>query len=904
MPLDPGTRLSVYEVTAKIGEGGMGEVYQARDTKLNRDVALKVLPDLFASDPDRLARFQREAEVLASLNHPNIATIHGLEESDGIRALVLELVEGPTLAERIAQGPIPLDETIAIASQIADALEAAHEQGVIHRDLKPANVKVKDDGTVKVLDFGLAKALDPSPVGDPSLSPTLTAAATQMGVIMGTAAYMAPEQAKGKVADKRADVWAFGVVLYEMLTGRRTFEGGDVSEVMAKVITSDPDWNALPTALPPALATYLRRCLQKDPRERLRDIGDVRLAMAGAFDLPAPSPVDLPETPVAVPQTRVWQRPLPLAVGAIALFLIGGFSVWAVTRPEPTPAPDRMRFTLVPPDTAPLGLAGPRHDLAISADGTLVVYDGPGTGTGPELNLRRIDQLEAASLRGTAPRGQAPFVSPDGEWVGFQTGNTSLQKVSILGGPAVALTESPSPIFGASWGADDQIIFGTAGAGLFRVSGGGGDPEVLTTPDTEQGEGYHMWPFIIPDRDAVVFVIGTSAPLTTGQLAVLDLATGDVTRLGLAGVSPHYVLTGHLVYAAEDGSLRAVPFDASSLEVTGNPVPLIEGVVVKTSGAADFSISDNGRLVYALSSGVGTQRSLVWVDREGSEEPIEMPPRPYYAARLSPDGTRIAVEVRDENVDVWVHDLGRGTQTRLTFDEGLDRFPVWTPDGERIAFSSDREGGTRDIFWKLAVGTGQPERVVSYPDQALDSWSWTPDGQSLLINENGRDISMVTLGGDQARQPVLEEDFPEGTPEISPDGNWMAYRSAESGRSEIYVRPFPDVAGGKWQISTEGGNYPAWSPDGRELFYNVGPTVMGVTVETEPTFSAGIAAPLVEGNYVYALGQGRNFDISPDGRRFLMLKNVGDIGTEEAAPPQINVVLNWFEELTERVPLP
>ena len=908
MPLSPGTRLGHYDVTALLGEGGMGQVWQATDTQLNRQVALKILPAAFAADPDRLARFKREAQILASLNHPNIAAIYGIEQSDDTKALVLELVEGPTLADRIAQGPMPLDEALPIAKQIVDALEAAHEQGVIHRDLKPANVKVRPDGTVKVLDFGLAKAFQPD-ASDPNMSasPTisLSAAATQMGMVIGTAAYMSPEQAKGTVADKRADIWAFGVVLLEMLTGHPVFSGETVSETLAAVMMKEPEWGRSPAELPSKLDDLIRRCLQKDPRQRVRDIGDVRLAIEGGFETTARAL----SAPVAVPQLQVWQQPAVISLMVLIAAILAGLAGRAVSRPEPTPAPDLMRFTIGPPDAAPLGPGSLARDLAISPDGGQLVYWSSGQTTGaPQLTLRPLAQLVGAPLRG-GEGGYGPFVSPEGEWVGFVDSTARiLQKVSIFGGPPVTLTETSTPILGASWGADDQIVFGRVTAGLFRVSGGGGDAEALTTLDTEQGEIHHVWPFIIPGREAVVFVIASGSMRISGQLAVLDLDTGEVTRLGLAGVSPHYVSTGHLVYAAEDNSLRAVPFDATSLEVTGNPVPLVEGVSVKPTGAANFSISDNGRLVYALggATGFGAPRSLVWVDREGREEPIAMPPRPYFSARLSPDGTRVAVEVRDENTDIWVHDLARGTQTRLTFDPGLDRFPVWTPDGERIAFSSDRGGGPFDVFWKLAVGTGQPELVVSDPDRRLDAWSWTPDGQSLLLNEAGIDIGIVTLGGDQTRQPVLEDAFREGSPEVSPDGRFMAYRSAETGRLEIYVRPFPDVDGGKWQVSTEGGNYPAWSPDGRELFYRqpAGMAVMGVTVETEPTFSVGIPEIRVEGDYVYAPGQGRNWDISPDGQRFLMLKNADQLGTEDAGPPQITVVLNWFEELKARVPVP
>ena len=471
MSLSPGSRLGVYKVSAKIGEGGMGEVWQARDTKLDRDVALKVLPEAFTSDPDRLARFEREAKVLASLNHPNIGSIYGLEEAEGVKALVLELVEGPTLADRIKQGPIPLDEALPIAKQIAEALEAAHEQGVIHRDLKPANIKVKDDGTVKVLDFGLAKALDPNPEGDPSQSPTLTAAATQMGVIMGTAAYMSPEQAKGKVADKRADVWAFGVVLFEMLTGRRMFEGDDVSELMAGVIKSDPDWDALPTELPPAVMTYLRRCLQKDPRERIRDIGDVCLAMSGAFDVPASPPVESPQPAVVVPQLQVWQRPVPALLVVLATLAIGGLAVWALNPSPPTQRTSRVAISV--PPSRPVVQSASFPDVAISPDGRRIVYQ-----AGVGLDVRSLDQLESVALRGLEAAGN-PFVSPDGAWVGFTSG-TQLQRVSSLGGPPVTICTVPASLRGASWGPDDVIVFGVNGVdGLWQVPMVGGGPDAV-----------------------------------------------------------------------------------------------------------------------------------------------------------------------------------------------------------------------------------------------------------------------------------------------------------------------------------------------------------------------------------------------------------------------------------------
>ena len=903
MALAPGSRLGSYEVTAEIGAGGMGIVYRARDTKLGRDVALKVLPDLFADDPERLARFQREARVLASLNHPNIASIYGLEESGDTRALVLELVEGPTLAERIAQGAIPVEEALPIAKQIAEALEAAHEAGVIHRDLKPANVKVKADGVVKVLDFGLAKALEGDAGSDPSESPTLTAAATRMGVIMGTAAYMSPEQARGKVVDKRADIFAFGAVLFEMLTGKRAFEGRDVSETLGGVLRLDPDWDALPTNTPPRLSTLLRRCLEKELRQRVQAVGDVRLAMEGAFETPVPQ-----RTEAAVaPLLKVWQRPIPAALLALVIAAIASLTVWTVTRPQGVQA-DLMRFVIVPPSTAPLSSRGTRQDLAISPDGSQVVYMSPDpSATGPQFNLRPIDQLVGAPLRG-GEGGVGPFVSPGGEWVGFIGFSNPgiLRKVSIFGGPPVTLTESPDSIYGASWGADDQIIFGTFGAGLFRVPGGGGEPEALTTLDTEQGEVNHLWPFIIPGREAVVFVIGTGAPLTTGQLAVLDLDTREVTRLGLAGVSPHYVSTGHLVYAAEDGSVRAVPFDATSLEVTGNPVPLVEGIMVKPSGAADFSISDNGRLVYALGEVGGAVRTMVWVDGEGLETALPLPARPYRDPRLSPDGRRVAVRVADESRnDLWVFDVQSAAGLRLTNEASVGA-PIWTPDGERIIFTWNKEPPNA-LFWIPADGSGEAERLTT-PDAVGGDFptSVSPDGQAVvfvrLLDVGHRELWQVPLDGERTPQPVVQGEFSRGNAALSPDGQWLAYRSNQSGAVEVYLQPYPGP-GSTTPVSIGGGDSPVWSHDGRELFYRVGNRMMVVEVETEPTLRVNPPEELWEEPYYnLPLGVGvRQYHVAPDGR-FLMMRQ-GAVTDDDTALPELVVVLNWFEELKARVPV-
>ena len=902
MPLSPGTRLGHYDVTSLLGEGGMGQVWQATDTQLGRQVALKILPDAFADDPDRLARFKREAQILASLNHPNIAAIHGIEESEGTRALVLELVDGPTLADRISKGPIPLDEALPIAKQVAEALEAAHEAGVIHRDLKPANIKVREDGTVKVLDFGLAKALDITPSGDPSESPTLTAAATQMGVILGTAAYMSPEQARGKVVDKRADIWAFGAVLHEMLTGKRAFEGRDVSETLAGVIKSEPSWNRLPADLPAKLDNLLRRCLEKEPRERVRDIGDVRLAMKGAFE----TTVATPSATVVAQPSQFWQRPLAALSILVMAVLVTGLAAWIFMRPTP-PAPQPLaQFVLQTPPGGVVRSVGAYSEVAISPDGTRVVYaSGQGPAQNRRLYLRQLGGLDATPLRGTEG-GNAPFFSPDGQSVGFLTipGNI-LKKVSVLGGPAVTIVEPDSPR-GMSWGPDETIVFGSP-RGLMRVPAVGGEPEPLTTVDPEQGETEHRHPDVLPNLTGVLFT-AWSGSAEDSRLAVVSLETGAVSYLLTGGSQPRYSPTGHIVYGV-GGTLRAVGFDADRLELTSNnPVPVVENVETRGS-AASFALARNGSLVYVTGagSGVGAQRSLVWVDREGREEPLAMPLGPYQNPRVSPDGLRVAVDVLDpENSDIWIHDLVRGTETRLTTDPANDFAPLWTPDGGRVVFTSDREGQPA-LFLKHADTPGDAEQLGTSSDRAgIAPTSWSDEGQTLLfweVGATGSDIGLISMEGDRATELLLDTEFFETTPAISPDGGWMAYDSNEAGQSEVYVQRFPTL-GGKQTISTDGGRQPLWSPDGRELFYRAPSGMMRVPVlETEPTFRAGTPEVLFETQY-YFPGAARTYDLAPDGQRFLIVKEgaVTD-DADTSAQTQIVLVENWFEELKRLVPI-
>ena len=881
MPLSAGARIGVYEVVAAIGAGGMGEVYRARDTRLNRDVALKIVSELFAADADRLARFTREAQTLASLNHANIAAIYGLEETApattsgqvAIRALVMELVEGEDLSERIVRGPIPLDEALAIANQIATALAAAHEQGIIHRDLKPANVKVRPDGTVKVLDFGLAKAMEPAGSSVVvSQSPTITTPAmmTGVGMILGSAAYMSPEQARGKSVDKRTDIWAFGCVLYEMLSGRRVFDAEDVSMTLASVMMKDPDWSALPEDVPAHIRTVVRRCLEKDRQKRLADIAVAQFLInepAGPSVGATPAQAVLLEPPK---RTRVMRLIAAGVAAMIALAATVGFTWW-LTRPT---APLLVRFTITPPSTQPLTIQGFQRDIAITPDGRHIVYrTGPAGTIGTQLAVRSLDQLDARILTGISGI-RSPFISPDGHWIGFFEGNGGeIKKVSILGGPPIALCKYTGNPYEASWGADDTIIFATndRATGLLSVGAGGGEPKILTTPDTAHGEADHVFPFVLPGGRAVLFTIQMQGQsVDNAQIAVLDLKTGQKKTLIRGGSDARYVDTGHLIYGVA-GTIRAVRFDLGRLEVTSDPIPVVEKVTTSaTTGMSDFVLSQNGTLAYIPGGiGGGLGRTLVWVNRQGREESIKAQPRGYLLPRISPDGTRVALDVRDQENDIWIWDLKRETLTRLTFDPGVDQFPVWTPDSKRIIFNSSRSGAS-NLYWQAADNTGTIERLTTSPD-VQNPTSISPDGTRVLFVDqspkNNLDIGVLTILNAQAPptrsataaapgQPLLNTTFAEANGEISPNGRWMAYQSNESGTYQIYVRPFPNVDGGRWQISTTGGTKPLWAHNGRELFYDGNGALMAVAVQaTDTTFSAGNPTKLFDtGPYAFNTG--------------------------------------------------
>jgi serine/threonine-protein kinase len=887
-----GATLGPYRVLDKLGEGGMGVVYRARDTTLQRDVAVKVLPEHLGGDPDRVARFQREAEALAALNHPNIAHIYGLETGGASPAIVMELVEGPTLADRLRAGRIPLDEALAIARQIAEALEAAHERGIVHRDLKPANVKVTADGSVKVLDFGLAKVIEPIGEGFAEManSPTLTARGTQMGVILGTAAYMAPEQAKGKPIDKRADLWAFGCVLYEMLTGRRAFEGDDVSDTLASVLKLAPDFDAVPASTPPSIVKLLRRCLEKDRKKRLADAADARLEIDEALAASdADSTQRLRAAPGGVP---VRTTALIVVAALIAGGLLAGLAVWTRSSPlDPRP----VRFIAVAEPFDVVGLAGNSNDLAIAPDGTKVVLTAP---AGGQLAVRDLQTLGTTQLSSVGRMAYGPFISPDGAWVGFNDqSDGTIKRVSILGGPTVEIGPAGGGgVRGASWGEDDTIVFGTVStSGLWRIPAGGGTPEEISTAAPGVS---HAWPDILPGGRAVLFTI-LAQPVEQSQIALLDLETREHTVLISGGSYPRYVPTGHIVYGV-DGALRAVGFDLRRRQVTTSPVPVVDGVLTKASGSADFAVAGNGSLVYLRGTAQGASRTLVWVDRSGREEPLAAPPRAYFYPRLSPDGTRVALDVRDEENDIWIWDLARETMTRLTFDPGLDRMPVWSPTGDRIAFSAQRDVGS-NLYWTAANATGTAERLTDSENEQY-TMSFTPDGEILFVEGRESFDLMAVPVQDTDRRPraLVESSYAEWNGEVSPNGRWLAYQSNESGRNEVYVRPFPDVEGGRWQVSTDGGTRPVWRRDGGELFYYFAGRVTAVPIESGSAFVPGTPTVLFEGDYA-APQIGRVFDVTADGQRFILIKDSEAVGGDEQR--QVLAVLNWFPELQRLVPV-
>jgi eukaryotic-like serine/threonine-protein kinase len=899
-----GRRIGVYQVLAPLGAGGMGEVYRAHDTKLGRDVAVKILPAEFTSHPDRLARFEREARILATLNHPHIGAIHGLEDSDGVLALVLELVEGETLADRIARAApkgtgLPVKMALDIARQIADALDGAHEKGIVHRDLKPANIKITPEGIVKVLDFGLAKAASSDGVHpDLSQSPTITVGGTHEGMILGTAAYMSPEQARGLSTDRRTDIWAFGCVLYEMLTGRVAFAGQTVSDTIAAILEREPAWDALPATLPAGIDRLLRRCLEKGPTHRLRDAGDVLIEIDEAHAVRA-EPASKKR---AFPRgTASWAVPATAIIAVVIAF-------WSwINRPQ-QPVSDSSgtatRFTIQFPIEEPMiGAIGVGSQIALSPDGSQLAYVARAIQGVNHLYLRKIDQLESRRIAGT-DEAFDPFFSADGEWIGFFAGQ-KLMKVALAGGlPQTIYDFGPSAApSGASWTPDDSVVFAKAGAGLWKVSAAGGTPTAITTLKSNEVD--HLWPDVLPGGKAVLFtaVTATGDP----QIYAQSLETGERRAL-VRGVGPHFLPTGHVAYGL-GGSLFVLPFDATRLDVAGEALKVVDNVFSKggaPAGVAQAAFSHVGSLAFV--STTPPPVALVWVDRSGQERSLNVPTRSYFQPRLSPDEQRLAVmiggAIGNTSADIWVWDFSHENLSRVT-DDGNHNYLQWTPDGHRVSFLSQTgpvsSGGRGTISWKLVDNSNAAIETLLSGQPAGPPLSWSPDGRVLafvnLHPVTRGDIWTVRVDEKSQPRPFLQTRFAEGSPTFSPDGRWLAYVSDESGRSEVYVQPFPGP-GARIAISTGGGSEPVWPRRGHELFYRNGDSMMAVEVTTGPTFTAGKPRRLFDGRYARSTALWPNYDVTADGQRFLMVKGV----EEFTFPTQINVVLNWDRELKRLVP--
>lgn len=887
MLLTQGHKLAHYEILAPIGKGGMGEVYRARDVKLGRDVAIKVLPEEFAGDEERIARFKREANILASLNHSNIASIYGLEHTDtnDIHYLVLELVEGETLADRITHGPIPIEEAIPMFLQIASGLDAAHEKGIIHRDLKPANIKLTPDEDIKILDFGLAKAFaDDSSDANSSLSPTITRNATRAGVILGTAAYMSPEQARGKRVDKRADIWSFGVVFYEALSGKRVFTGETVSDVLAAVLTRDVDFGALPDATPPNVRRLLRRCFERDPKRRLRDIGEARIALEEG---PAPEP--------AAKESDSGTRSSVVAGLLALLFVAGAAALWGWLRPVAAPPRPVARLQLALPGD--FHLPGHRSPgVAISADGRLIAL--PVVNKEGELQLSLYHMENGAVDTMPALREATdPFFSPDGKWLGY-VHDERLTKVAVGEGEPVALAEAHNETgFGECWTQDDAIIFSpNYDKGLWRVSAGGGEATMLTEPDAARKEVGHWFPQILPDGRHVLFT-NYSTPIQDRRIEVLSLDSGERKTIVEGGFFGRYVPSGHLIYLGRDGALMAQRFDLEKLEAEGLPIPLTGDVYANTDGHASLDFAGNGTLVYAPITAMSPDRNLVWVDRKGNVEPVRAEPRRYMHPRLSPDQQRIAVTVENGvSSDIWVLERSSGTLSRISFGDGADFNPIWSPNGRRLFYTSEKN--VLNIYVRAADASSDEEPVLSTRYDTLET-SISPTGDRLAFLGRYQQADGSSLDGAW----LLPTDG-HGTAQLvaagaenavfSPDGRFIAYASNASGRSEVYVQTVAGEAG-KRQVSVDGGTDPLWSADGRELFFRNGKDMLSATVETSGGLRTGRPHVLFEWNYDYGR-RTRNYDVAPDGR-FLMVQV-----PESAERSRVVVVLNWFSELKRLLP--
>jgi serine/threonine protein kinase len=905
MALATGTRLGTYEITGTLGAGGMGEVYRARDTRLGRSVAIKVLPSAFAADPDRVPRFEREAQVLASLNHPHIAALYGMEQTgEAVSAhfLIMELVEGETLLERLQRGPLPVIEALAIAVQIADALECAHERGVVHRDLKPANVKITPDDKVKVLDFGLAKAMDSSPAASsPANSPTLSVLATQAGLVMGTAAYMSPEQAKGLATDRRSDVFSFGVVLYELLTARQPFRGDTAAEIMASVIIREADLTVLPAGLNPRIREVIARCLEKSPKKRWQAMGDLKLELEALIAAPHHIGASSSGQTQAV-RSPLWTRAIPVAAAVLVTAMVSTLATRWLT---PPPSREVYRFSM----------ASPRinqnfQSLAWSPDGSKLVYLTIGQLGVRQLMLRTMSDLEARPIAGAAGQISSPVFSPDGRSVVFASlgAELALKKIAITGGAAVTLCTLTPPYSGPDWKGND-ILFAQP-SGVMRVSADGGEPELIVKVGPNERIAS---PQYIDDRGTMLFSLTTEPLLSAGwEKGQVIVQNPDGTRQVIAtGASDaRYLSSGHIVFVA-GSTLMAVPFDAATRRMRGSPVPVVEGVARGASQrfAGHYAVSASGALAYvpALSAQAVAQRTLALVDMNGKAQSLMAPANAYLHPRVSPDGTRIVVAT-DTGTEsaIWILEVsGNSLPSRLTF-EGNNQAPIWSPDGQWITFQSDRDG-RGGLFRQRADGSGSAERLTtSEPMQAHFPYSWSPDGKTLTFRVAADAANHIwTWSNDDRTTKLLMPGAPAAvTSEFSADGRWLAYASNELNpmAHQVFVQPFP-LTGAKYQVNPMTASTPVWSRDGKRLFFAFANRIFSATIQTTPTFTAGQSVEIKLPNIMPSSAQLRHYDLMPDGKHFLVVLQTAADGAQQA-PTQINIVLNWLDELKAKTAAP
>ncbi len=887
----------------------MGEVYKARDTRLDRAVAIKILPAVLAADPQFRERFDREARAISQLSHANICTLYDVGQHEGTAFLVMELLDGESLEQRLARGahagsPLPLSDALAIAIQIAGALAVAHRAGIVHRDLKPGNIFLVRSGRAssppiaKLLDFGLAKTSAPAvTIGGGTMAPTTPASVTAQGTILGTFQYMAPEQIEGMEADARTDLFAFGCVLYEMVTGRTAFEGRTRASLLGAILKDEPPpVSTVQPLTPVALDRIVATCLAKDPEERWQTARDLERELKWVASGQASGVSPGPSVPAQRPAPS---RALPIVASALASAAIVGGAVWAFTRPAPV-APSVVHLQAPPSPGVSLWIDAIASDIALSPDGMHLAYTG-GTEQS-QLYVRSLSQDDAVPLASTA-NVRGPFFSPDGEWIGyFQL--TDLKKVSIRGGPPITICANCAPgNRGAAWAFDDTIIFATAGggSGLLRVPAGGGQPVSIVKPDNQKGEQGYAWPHLLPDGRAVLFTVLSSGTVDDGIIAVRDLQTGTQKTLVHGGTFPLFVRSGHIVFTAA-GTLRAIRFDAATLAVSGNPVPVLDHVASKGTGAADVSVSRDGAIAYI--SGTQGVLDLSSFDREGHEERMNLPPRAYLSLRFSPDGQRVALDIRDQENDIWIWDVSRRALARLTTGSFIEQNPIWTPDGRRIAFSSTRLGAT-NLYWQAADGTGTVERLTTSANTQVPL-TFTHDGKSLIFREvDGASgfgvLNILPLEGERQPKPLMRTPVNSVNAALSPDGRWLAYQSTESGQDDIHVRPFPDVENGHWQISSDGGSRPAWAPSGRELFYlDSRYRLMTASLQQKPF---GFGKPSVAFQFAFPprAGPGRLFDVSPDGQRFVTIRSIAQ-KDEAAQPNQLRMILNWDQELQRLAP--